>query len=297
MPINRPIVSEIGNDIYMVDEFGLDCMFIVVGTKRALVVDTGMGYHDFRALVREITELPLIVACTHGSIDHTGGWDQFDEVYLSKVAWDRARKVKGFGERKKGDGRALRGMWGDPDVWGYTEDSVRLWERDEPPVIKELYDGLVFDLGGRKVTTVLTPGHSPGHCAFIDDASRILMSGDCCNTNIMCGYISEELNGLKNLKRHEAEFDRNYNGHIGYGSDITAISLPETTLDDAIEACKAILQGKEVRVQWKDFLLGTGRMHDAAINGAVRLNFNPERIWEPVENSVGQFPEILDADL
>lgn len=297
MPINRPIVSEIGNDIYMVDEFGLDCMFIVCGTKRALVVDTGMGYHDFRALVREITDLPLTVACTHASIDHTGGWDQFDEVYLSKIAWDRARRVKDFYERKKGDGRALRGMWGDPDVWGYTENSVRRWERDEPPVIKELYDGLVFDLGGRKVTTVLTPGHSPGHCAFIDDASRILMSGDCCNPNIMCGCVSEELRSLKNLKRHESEFDRNYNGHTGYASDITAIALPDSILDDAIEACKSVLRGDAVLVEWQDYLFGSANTHTAAISGGVRLNFNPDRLWEPEEEALKKFPEILDTEL
>lgn len=297
MPINRPIVSEIGNDIYMVNEFGLDCMFIVCGTKRALVIDTGMGYHDFRALVHEITDLPLTVACTHGSIDHTGGWDQFDEVYLSKIAWDRARRVKGFYERKKSDGRSLRGMWGDSDVWGYTEEDVRPWERDEPPVIKELYDGLVFDLGGRKVTTVLTPGHSPGHCAFIDDASRILMSGDCCNPNIMCGCVSEELRSLKNLKRHMSEFDRNFNGHVCYASDITAMALPDSILDDAIEACKSVLRGDAVLVEWQDYLFETANTHIAAISGGVRLNYNPERLWEPEEEALRKFPEILDRKL
>ena len=39
-------------------------------------------------------------------------------------------------------------------------------------------DGKVFDLGGRKVTAVHTPGHSPGSCVFLDSKEKLMLTGD-----------------------------------------------------------------------------------------------------------------------
>ena len=56
--INKPIVMEIDENTYAINEFGLDTMFIIVGKSSALVIDTGMGCFDFKALIESITDLP-----------------------------------------------------------------------------------------------------------------------------------------------------------------------------------------------------------------------------------------------
>ena len=47
MPIQKPIVSEIAPKTYVINEFGLDAMFLIEGSQRALVLDTGSGFCDF----------------------------------------------------------------------------------------------------------------------------------------------------------------------------------------------------------------------------------------------------------
>lgn len=280
MSIKKPVISEVAYDVFMINEFGLDCMTIICGNDRALIIDTGMGYCDFKAIIREVTALPYEVALTHGHVDHAGAWGQFEEVYIFPEDIEMAHNIEY--ERRVEDGERLRGMWGDADVWEYSRETVRQW--DTFPRTKELYDGMVFDLGGRKVTCVHTPGHTLGSCSFIDDKSRILFSGDACNTNlgISGNYVTTSLRGLLNLKKHESEFDRSFNGHMGYASDITAIALPDTIVDDCIGACRSILDGTARVVTWVSYL-GDRSIRTAVIYGSARINFNKERIWEQGE--------------
>ena len=242
--IDKPIVFEISDGVYAVNEFGIDSMFIVIGEKEAAVIDTGMGCFDFRALIERLTDKPYRVLLTHGHLDHVGGMDQFDEVWLHPADVPAARKVTREG--RIASCKRMRGLEGGSDVWGYADDSPREWEKT--PVIRDLCDGMAFDLGGRMIKTVYTPGHSAGSCSFIDSKSRVLFSGDACNVSLMvtdCS-VETELEGLKRLKAMEGEFDRNFNGHLGFSSGMTHISMPESILDDCIEACGRILAGKAV---------------------------------------------------
>ena len=70
MGISRPIVSEIAWRTWCIDEFGMDALFLLEGSEKALLIDTGTGLFDIPALVAELTDKPLIVALTHGHVDH-----------------------------------------------------------------------------------------------------------------------------------------------------------------------------------------------------------------------------------
>jgi glyoxylase-like metal-dependent hydrolase (beta-lactamase superfamily II) len=43
---------------------------------------------------------------------------------------------------------------------------------------RELVDGDLVDVPGRRLRAVHTPGHTPGHLCFVDEASRLLFGGD-----------------------------------------------------------------------------------------------------------------------
>lgn len=237
--IAEPVVFEIAHNVYAINEFGLDSMFLVIGEEKAALIDTGMGCFDLKALVESITDLPLFVLVTHGHADHCGGWDQFDEVWLHPA--DREKALAVTREHRVESCRRMRGLEGDADVWDYADDSPREWK--SVPRIRELDDGMLFDLGGRKIVTVHTPGHSAGSCSFIDSTSRILFSGDACNVNLMVTDcpVETELEGLLRIKAREDCFDRNFNGHLGFSSGMNHVSMPRSTLDDAIEICRRIL--------------------------------------------------------
>lgn len=237
--IKKPLILEISDGVYAINEFGLDTMFIVIGDNKALVIDTGMGCFDFKSLIEEITTLPYIVVLTHGHLDHAGGVDQFKEVYVHPLDRDQVLSIKR--EDRMKSCKRMRGLEGDIDVWDYKDSDARSW--NSLPKFIDLNDGMEFDLGGRIVKTIFTPGHSKGSCSFIDSKSRILFSGDACNMNLMVTdcLIKIQYETMLRLKSHENEFDRNYNGHLGFSSGLTHIPVPKDVIDDGIVACKRIM--------------------------------------------------------
>lgn len=164
-------VEKIGEHTYKIDEAGRDISYLLVGTKKALLIDTSLGTGNIRKVVEGITTLPVTVVATHGHADHTGGaTGRFKKIYIQKndcrfifkITNSRIYKSTLLSNRMKKAGIGLKNFSGF------------LWQTKWIP----FEDGKVFDLGGRKITAVLTPGHSPGSCIFLDEEERLMFTGD-----------------------------------------------------------------------------------------------------------------------
>ena len=276
MPIAKPIIVQPAKGVYAINEFGLDSIFIIEGSKSALVIDAGIGACDLKSIIEDITALPYEVVLTHGHLDHIGSWDQFERVWLHPADQERAMAVTLEG--RVASSERMRGQEGDPDVWAYGPENFRAWAHI--PEILPLSDGQEFDLGDRKIRCVHTPGHSAGSCSFIDPKSRILFSGDACNVSLRITdcHVETALAGLRKLKAQEADYDRNFNGHLAYASGVTHISMPQSCLDDCITAMETILAGKAeptvcFRSNWGDRPLVA-----SYICGAVTVTYCPEKL-------------------
>lgn len=276
MGIKEPVITEIAHKTYLINEYGLNVMYLVVGTERALLIDTGSGYCDLKNIVARLTDKPYDVVLTHGHVDHAGGCDIFEEIYIHPDDVEMAKNISY--ESRIGYGESLRGAMGEP-VWDYGTEKVRRWEAF--PACRELRDGMVFELGGRRLTVYHTPGHTKGSCCLIDDKSRILFSGDAANINLLMNMggvrISDALDGLLTIKSHEAEFDRNYNGHVGYASYLDCLPMPDSVLDDCIAAFRGIIDGSLEIITYENFLR-PDKPTTAVQYGAVRVSFDPDMI-------------------
>ena len=78
----RIILTQINPHVYLMDDHHEATGYIVVGSKKALVIDTMNGYEDVRAVVGTVTNLPIMVVNTHGHCDHIYGNVYFDCAYL-----------------------------------------------------------------------------------------------------------------------------------------------------------------------------------------------------------------------
>jgi hydroxyacylglutathione hydrolase len=268
-------------------------MYLIVGQTRALVIDAGSGFCDFKGIIENITKLPYDIAITHGHPDHAGGMGQFDMVYIHPADTAMAKKISY--EQSVQYGEMMHNMTsGIESVWGYSKNNVAKYAKQ--PEIKLLSDGQVFDLGDRKVTVYYAPGHSLGSCTFLDDQSRILFSGDAANGNVSTGIaVSTTLRYFIRLQKLRTDYDQMYFGHVAYAGNIPALShqagnidvLPQkpVVLDDVIEAFRSVLLGN-ARIEKVQNNLFPERTQTVAVYGVAEVGFNPDKLWEQGEEHI-----------
>ncbi len=159
--------------IYEPGQFEEVISYLLVGTEKALLFDTGLGIGDMKAVVRELTELDPLVVNSHTHYDHVGGNHQFETVYGTSTEYTKAN-AKG---RKHED---VAEFVGEGWIWKETPPGFDRERYESKPfaVSRTIEDSEVIDLGGRKLEVLLTPGHAPDALCLLDRENRLLFTGD-----------------------------------------------------------------------------------------------------------------------
>jgi glyoxylase-like metal-dependent hydrolase (beta-lactamase superfamily II) len=146
--------------------------YLIVGDKKALLFDTGMGISDIKKVAAELTKLPIIVLNSHTHDDHVGGNWEFTAVYGMDTDFTR-KNAEGSHEDAQAEitpdqicGMLPKGF--DPKAY-----ATRPWK-----ITAYIHDGDHFDLGGRTIEVIATPGHTPDAISLIDRANGLLFTGD-----------------------------------------------------------------------------------------------------------------------
>ena len=83
MSLNRNYhIEELTTGVFRIEEFGLGTIYLVKGSKKGLLIDTGTGVADLKGVVEEILDTPYDIVLTHGHMDHVGGIGQFNKIYV-----------------------------------------------------------------------------------------------------------------------------------------------------------------------------------------------------------------------
>lgn len=270
MSMKGPFISEIAYKTYAVNDYGMSTMFVLVGEERAMLIDTGVGLTDLEKAVRTVTEKPYFTVLSHGHGDHIGGCGQLSEVYIHPA--DKQMYLENDRERlqKYIDQMGEMGSFEAYDV-------PKPLCAEKLPRLLDLEDGMVFNLGNRPVRVIHTPDHTPGSCCFLDERERILFSGDACNVNLgLSESVNTTLKSLYKLDTLRDQFDRNFNGHVGYVGRPDCFSMPDSTLDDCIWICRHLLQGDALVEE----LPGIFHYDNAGtvVHGAVRITFSKDNL-------------------
>ena len=189
--------------------------FLLVGSEKALVIDTGMTGVDVRSLVSEHTSLPCELLNTHSDRDHIGSNHQFTELYI------HPSEAAIYRNNEHGTGKLI-------------------------PV----FEGDQIDLGGRILEIVHLPGHTPGSITVLDKDHRCLIGGDPIQENgdiFMFGDHSNMEAYIASLERlvQRTDFDYVYPSHgekkVGRGTIFKLI-------EDARNILAGKLEGIEIEV-------------------------------------------------
>ncbi len=146
--------------------------YLISGSKRALMFDTGMGIGDLRTLLSQLTRLPIMVLNSHTHDDHVGDNWQFDSVFSADTEFSRANSN---GSREDAQAEIAPGeVCGDlPAGFKRADYSTRPWK-----IAGWVHDGERIDLGGRSIDVIATPGHTPDAITLLDAANGLLFTGD-----------------------------------------------------------------------------------------------------------------------
>ena len=120
-----------GNGHLMANE----TIYLVEGNDRALLIDAGTKIEDLDKIIAGITKKPVTLVATHVHPDHTGS------------------AIHYF-----------------PEIWIDAADEVNvpMFMQDYKGKVNYFEDGQVFDLGGRRIEVIFTPGHTPGSVTFFE---------------------------------------------------------------------------------------------------------------------------------
>jgi len=151
--------------------------FLIVGSKRAVLFDSGLGVARIGTVVQKLTALPVTVLNSHTHFDHVGGNSEFADIrnlahpYSEASARGEIPVTLAAYARKTLDEDSVCG----PLPAGVTsrEYSVPKWT-----AAAQIEDGEQLELGGRAVQVVSTPGHTPDSLCLLDRANGLLFTGD-----------------------------------------------------------------------------------------------------------------------
>jgi hydroxyacylglutathione hydrolase len=137
-------ITKLEKNMWVVETSDKTTMYIIEGTQKAMLIDTGTKCEKLDSVVKLITQKPLVVMITHIHPDHAGNIKYFDQIYLHPADTVLIRTMK----------VAYNGK------------------------INFVKDGEKFDLGGTTIEALHTPGHTPGSIVLLDRKAGNCYSGD-----------------------------------------------------------------------------------------------------------------------
>jgi hydroxyacylglutathione hydrolase len=223
-------------------------MFLVLGTEKAMLVDTAYPGDITPADVEAMTKLPYIVVNTHAHPDHDGSNNAFKQIYISEADMASARSASGSAE------------------------------------LIPIKEGYVFDLGGgKKLEVISVPGHTLGSICLLDAQAKVLITGDTANPNLLLNFTNIPIETFKKNIERLLQWKDQYNLSLaGHGGP-----FPVSYITDTIACAQEIVDGKaQPPAQPAQGAAAGGRGGASATHtyGSIRITYNPNNIRESNNN-------------
>lgn len=175
-------INRIDDQTWSIEDEGVR-FFLLTGTEKGLLIDSGITTKNAREIAETLTDLPLQLLNTHADIDHIAGNDAFDTAFMNPAEY------------------------------------INYFQRGAShPTPTPVWDGDVIDLGNRPLRVITQPGHTPGSIALLDINRRVLFSSDSIqNGEIFLFGSMRNLVGyrqsLDKVWAHRSEYDLIYPSH------------------------------------------------------------------------------------
>ena len=203
-------IIQINANTWRIEDDGVR-LFLLAGTEKALLIDSGMNLNNARDIAAGLTGLPLSLLNTHADRDHIGSNEQFDAFYMHPAEEPVYRRSGKSG------------------------------------TIIPVREGDSLNLGDRELRIIHLPGHTPGSIAVLDVQNKVLISGDPIQAHgriFMFGdhrNMEDYIASLEHLESFADQFDEIWPSH----ADIPVSPAVIRKLRDGAQAVlDGTIQGK-----------------------------------------------------
>ena len=180
----------------------------IVGDEITLVVDTGgntlaaQSIHGYASIARPGNKLRVINTEKH--FDHIGGNGYFRELGID--VWGHAGIAR-TPEEFQAEIAEFNDAIPDPVRRARNEAQAFFYKTNLTIPNCRIHGDTTFDLGGRRVEILLTPGHTQTNLSVWNPDDRVLLAGDCLIReylpNLDAGSSSDWQQWLASLDRIE----------------------------------------------------------------------------------------------
>lgn len=196
---------KINEDTWRIEDEGVR-FYLLCGSQKAALIDTGMKCPDAKQIAQTLTNLPLILINTHADPDHISGNNAFNDFYMSSNEEGNYRAYNGQGK------------------------------------ILPICEGDIIDLGDRELMIIDIPGHTHGSIGIIDKKNRVFISGDSVQNGKIFMFgpgrdLDQYIKSLKHLEQYENMFDDVYPMHGTF-------PVNKDLIPKLIQGAQSILDGK-----------------------------------------------------
>lgn len=191
-------VYELPHQVYALYEpyhFQEVISFLILGSKKALLFDTGMGVVPIKPVIDQLTSQEVIVINSHSHFDHVGGNHEFSKVYCYAEQQAVERLSQGYTNEEVAD-QLAEYMFYHGYPTRFSPSSYRIWAKTPQTV----QDGMVIDLGARYLKIIHTPGHSPDSIMLFDRHNGLLFTGDTFYPAALYAHFSGAVYGDSSLQ-------------------------------------------------------------------------------------------------
>lgn len=201
--------------------------YLIVGSERAVVFDSGPGLRELAPVAARLTALPITFFPSHLHYDHVGGARGFERVAMIDLPSLRAQAPDGVLRPRFAQHLGLlEGIEARPigiDEW---------W----PP-------GSEVELGGRRLEVWHTPGHTPESASLLDRERGLLFSGDFLYPGELYAFLpgSSLADYRWSAERLAGALPAAAAIHGGHGTDLAA-SAPVLALRDLLDLRSALAE-------------------------------------------------------
>lgn len=170
-------IEKIDNSTFAISEYGhweKAHSYLLLGTKFAVLIDTGLGIGNIKIEIDKLTSLPVKVITTHAHWDHIGGHNFFRDIYVHEndAEWLKSGLPIPIDEIKN---NIIREPFAKKPPKEFDINNYNVYTGKSIQILK---DNDIIDIGSRKIRVLHTPGHSPGHICLFEDEKGYLFTGD-----------------------------------------------------------------------------------------------------------------------